>query len=194
MALSDKYLDLIFRCARTANSYQSKDVSAEEIAAIWDLMKWAPTSANSMPGRIIWCLSEDAKSKLARCASSANAAKIVNAPVAAIVGMDLEFYEKLPELYPATDARKWFVGNDRLITETAFRNSSLQGAYLIMAARSLGFGVGPMSGFDNDAVDEAFFSGTSIRSNFIMTIGHPDPSTFRPRGPRLAFDEANKII
>ena len=107
--------------------------------------------------------------------------------------MDLEFYEKLPRLYPAADARSWFVGDEQVIKDTAFRNSSLQGAYLIIAARALGFGVGPMSGFDNSAVDQAFFGGTSIRSNFILTLGYADPASHYPRGPRLAFEEANRI-
>ncbi|HEV2080357.1 MAG TPA: malonic semialdehyde reductase [Allosphingosinicella sp.] len=193
MPLSDRDLDLIFRCARTANFYHPREVTPEEVRSIWELMKWGPTSANCMPARIVWCLSEDAKSRLAECASSANADKIMKAPAAAILGMDMEFYEKLPHLYPATDARSWFVGNEQVIRDTALRKSSLQGAYLIIAARSLGFGVGPMSGFDNAAVDRAFFSGASVRSNFIMTLGHPDTATHRPRGPRLDFSEANKV-
>ena len=193
MRLSEEDLDLLFRCARTPNSYQHQAVTPEEVRAIWELMKWGPTSANCMPIRIVWCLSEDAKLKLASCASSANARKIASAPVAAVVGMDMEFYEKLPHLYPAADARSWFAGNDEAIKETALRNSSLQGAYLIVAARALGLGVGPMSGFDNAAVDKAFFSGTSIRSNFIATLGHPDPATYRPRGPRMSFADANSI-
>ncbi len=181
MRLSDRDLDLIFRRARTANFYHRWEVTPEEVRPIWELMKWGPTSANCMPARIVWCLSEDAKSRLARCASSANADKIMKAPAAAILGMDLEFFNKL-HLYPATDARSWFVGNEQVIRDTALRNSSLQGAYLIIAARSLGFGVGPMSGFDHADVDQAFFSGTSVRSNFIMTLGHPDTATHRPRG------------
>lgn len=193
MRLSEEDLDLLFRCARTPNSYQRQAVTPEEVRAIWELMKWGPTSANCTPIRIVWCLSEDAKLKLASCASSANARKIASAPVAAVVGMDMEFYEKLPHLYPAADARSWFAGNDEAIKETALRNSSLQGAYLIVAARALGLGVGPMSGFDNAAVDKAFFSGTSIRSNFIATLGHPDPATYRPRGPRMSFADANSI-
>ena len=191
--LAEEGLDLIYRRARTANFYQKREIAPEQIAALWELVKWGPTSANCMPARIVWCLSEDAKVKLASCASSANASKIANAPVTAILGMDLQFYERLAELYPKADARSWFVGNEQLIRDTAFRNSSLQGAYLIIAARALGLGVGPMSGFDNAAVDDAFFSGTSIRSNFIMTLGYADPATYRPRGPRLGFNEANSI-
>ncbi len=154
--LSEQDLDLIFRSARTANTYHDREVTIEQLREIWDLMKWGPTSANSMPARIVWCMSEEAKATLAGCASAGNRKKILSAPVSAIIGMDLEFHEKLPQLYPAADARSWFVGNEQVIRDTAFRNASLQGAYLIIAARALGFGVGPMSGFDNSAVDEAF--------------------------------------
>jgi 3-hydroxypropanoate dehydrogenase len=191
--LSEQDLDLIFRSARTANRYHDREVTIEQLQEIWDLMKWGPTSANCMPARIVWCMSEDAKATLAGCASAGNRKKIMSAPVSAIIGMDLEFYEKLPELYPAADARSWFVGDEQVIKDTAFRNSSLQGAYLIIAARALGFGVGPMSGFDNSAVDQAFFAGTSIRSNFILTLGYADPASHYPRGPRLRFDQANRI-
>ncbi len=191
--LSEQDLDLIFRSARTTNTYHDREVTIEQLREIWDLMKWGPTSANSMPARIVWCMSEEAKATLAGCASAGNRKKILSAPVSAIIGMDLEFHEKLPQLYPAADARSWFVGNEQVIRDTAFRNASLQGAYLIIAARALGFGVGPMSGFDNSAVDEAFFAGTSIRSNFILTLGYADPAGHYPRGPRLPFDEANRI-
>jgi 3-hydroxypropanoate dehydrogenase len=191
--VSEQDLDLIFRNGRTANRYQDREVTIEQLHEIWDLMKWAPTSANCMPARIVWCVSEEAKATLAGCASAGNRKKILSAPVSAIIGMDLEFYEKLPQLYPAADARSWFVGDEQVIRDTAFRNSSLQGAYLIIAARALGYGVGPMSGFDNSAVDQAFFGGTSIRSNFILTLGHADPASHYPRGPRLTFKEANRI-
>lgn len=191
--LTDQDLDLIFRAARTANLYEDREVPPDLLRQIWALASWGPTSANCMPARIVWCVSEDAKGKLAGCASATNADKIRKAPVAAIIGMDMLFYEALPRLYPAADARSWFVGNERTIRETAFRNSSLQGAYLIIAARALGLGVGPMSGFDNMAVDRAFFDGSSIESNFIMTLGYPDPAAYRPRGPRLSFEEANRI-
>ena len=191
--VSHEALEQIFRGARTANSYLPEPVTPDQLREIWELAKWGPTSANSMPARIVWCLSQSARDRLAACASSTNAAKISAAPAAAIVGMDLEFYERLPALHPAADARSWFTGNDRLIDETAFRNSALQGAYLIIAARALGFGVGPMSGFDADAVDSAFFAGTKIRSNFLMTLGRADPQGFRPRNPRLSFEEATQI-
>lgn len=193
-AIHDVALDRIFRSARTANSYHPEEVTVGHLKEIWDLAKWGPTSANSMPARIAWCLSQAARDRLADCASATNAEKIRTAPAAAIVAMDLEFHEKLPQLYPAADARSWFAGNDVLIDETAFRNSTLQGAYVIIAARALGWDVGPMSGFDRAQVDRAFFEGTNIRSNFIMTIGRADPEGFRPRGPRLSFEEATQLL
>ncbi len=192
--LDEAGLDLIFRTARTFNGYTDEPVTEADLKAIWDLMKWGPTSANMEPARIVWCLSDDAKDKLAACASEKNADKIRNAPATAIIGMDLEFYEQLPKLFPHVDARPWFVGNDALIESGAFRNSSLQGAYLIVAARALGFGTGPMSGFDNEAVDKAFFAGTPVKSNFICTIGRGDSSTIFGRLPRLDFEEANRVI
>lgn len=192
--LSDADLDLIFRDTRTAYTYRDRAVPVARLHEIWELMKWGPTSANSMPARIVWCTSDEAKATLARCVSANNEQRVLHAPVTAIVGMDLEFYEKLPELYPAADARSWFVGNERTVQDTAFRNSSLQGAYLIIAARALGLDVGPMSGFDNAAVDRAFFDGTTAVSNFIMTMGYADPASRRPRGPRLSFDDANRVV
>lgn len=193
-ALSNADLDLIFREARTANHYQDREVTPDLLERLWDIVKWGPTSANSMPARVVWCLSAEARERLAACASSGNRPKIEAAPAAAIIGMDMEFFEQLPELYPGTDARSWFTGNEPLIRDTALRNSSLQAAYLMIAARALGLGVGPMSGFDNAAVDDAFFAGTSIRSNLIMTLGYADPESYRPRGPRLTFEEASRIL
>jgi 3-hydroxypropanoate dehydrogenase len=157
-------------------------------------MKFGPTSANCLPARIIWCRSDDAKQKLAACSMPANAEKILQAPVTAIIGMDLEFYENLPELFPHTDARSWFVGNDALIEKTAFRNSSLQGAYFMLAARALGLDTGAMSGFNNAAVDEAFFAGTKVQSNFICTLGYGDKASIFERSPRPAFDRFNSIL
>jgi 3-hydroxypropanoate dehydrogenase len=192
--LSDDALDLIFRTARTYNGYQDRPVSEAQLRAIWDLMKWGPTSANMMPARILWCTSQESKDKLAELSSGTNAAKIRAAPVTAIIGMDIEFYEQLPKLFPHADARSWFVGNEQLSYDAAFRNSTLQGGYFIIAARALGLDTGPMSGFDNAAVDKAFFAGTSIRSNFISTLGYGDPSTIFDRLPRPDFEEFNKII
>ncbi|MEN9391866.1 MAG: hypothetical protein RLZZ104_209 [Pseudomonadota bacterium] len=187
-------LDQVFRNARSYNGYLDTPVSNAQLDAVWELMKYGPTSANCLPARIIWCVSEEAKQKLAALTMPANGEKILSAPATAIIGMDLEFYENLPELFPHTDARSWFVGNDALIEKTAFRNSSLQGGYFILAARALGLDTGPMSGFDNDAVDAAFFAGSTIKSNFISTIGYGDPATIFDRSPRPAFDRFNKIV
>ena len=191
--LADDALDRVFRTARTFNGYTDAPVGEDRLRAIWDLMKWGPTSANQEPARIVWCVSQAAKDKLADCASATNAAKIRKAPVAAVIGMDLEFHEKLPRLFPHTDARAWFAGNARLIEESAFRNSTLQGAYFIVAARLLGLDTGPMSGFDPAKVDAAFFAGTAYRVNFIATLGYGDPAGLHPRLPRLDFEDANQI-
>ena len=193
-ALNDAALDQLFRTARTYNGYLDKPVSQGQLNDIWELMKYGPTSANCLPARITWCISTESKEKLAALSMPANGEKIVKAPVTAIIGMDMEFYENLPELFPHTDARSWFVGNDDLIEKTAFRNSSLQGAYFILAARALGLDTGAMSGFNNAAVDEAFFSGTKIRSNFISTLGYGDPSSIFERSPRPEFDRFNVIV
>ncbi|MBW8296987.1 malonic semialdehyde reductase [Sphingopyxis sp.] len=192
--LSDRALDQLFRTARTYNGYLDQPVSDAQLHAIWELMKFGPTSANCLPARIIWCTSDTAKQKLAALALPANAEKILTAPVTAIIGMDLEFYENLPELFPHTDARSWFVGNEELAKTTAFRNSSLQGAYFILAARALGLDTGAMSGFNNAAVDEAFFADQpSVKSNFISTLGYGDPSTIFERSPRPDFGRFNRI-
>ncbi|UAK24801.1 malonic semialdehyde reductase [Sphingomonas nostoxanthinifaciens] len=192
-ALPDAVLDRVFRTARTANHYLDTPVPEALLRDLWDLMKWGPTSANQMPARIIWCVSQEAKDRLADCASGANAPKIKAAPVTAIIGMDLEFYEKLPKLFPHVDARAWFVGNEPLIRESAFRNSTLQGAYFVVAARLLGLDAGPMSGFNAAAVDEAFFAGASIRTNFIATLGYGDFSNVHPRLERLSFEDATQL-
>ncbi|MEW6575107.1 MAG: malonic semialdehyde reductase [Pseudomonadota bacterium] len=192
--LNDAALDQLFRTARTYNGYLDTPVSNEQLEAVWELMKFGPTSANCLPARIIWCVSEESKQKLAALAMPANGEKILSAPATAIIGMDMEFYENLPELFPHTDARSWFVGNDTLIEKTAFRNSSLQGGYFILAARALGLDTGPMSGFNNDAVDAEFFAGTKVKSNFISTIGYGDPATIFDRSPRPEFARFNKIV
>lgn len=192
--LNDAALDQLFRTARTYNGYLDTPVSNEQLEAVWELMKFGPTSANCLPARIIWCVSEESKKKLAALAMPANGEKILSAPATAIIGMDMEFYENLPELFPHTDARSWFVGNNALIEKTAFRNSSLQGGYFILAARALGLDTGPMSGFNNDAVDAEFFAGTKVKSNFISTIGYGDPATIFERSPRPEFARFNKIV
>jgi 3-hydroxypropanoate dehydrogenase len=158
------------------------------------VMKMGPTSANQLPARLVWCLSQEAKDRLASCASDTNAAKIRAAPAAVIVGMDVNFHEYLPELFPHADAKSWFDGNTELREASAFRNSTLQAAYLIMAARALGLDCGPMSGFDAGAVDLAFFADQpGVRTNLISTIGHGDRATLHPRLPRPAIEKFNRI-
>jgi 3-hydroxypropanoate dehydrogenase len=192
--LDAKALDQLFREARTYNGYTDRRVTNDQLTAIWDLVKMGPTSANCLPARIIWCVSDEAKEKLAALAMESNAEKIRKAPVTAIIGMDMEFYELLPELFPHADAKSWFAGNDKMIETTAFRNSSLQGAYFIMAARALGIDSGAMSGFNNDAVDAAFFAGTKVKSNFICTLGYGDPATIFDRSPRPEFERFNTVL
>jgi 3-hydroxypropanoate dehydrogenase len=192
--LNDAALDQLFRTARTYNGYLDKAVTTEQLDAIWELMKYGPTSANCLPARLIWCVSQEAKEKLAALTMPSNGEKILSAPVSVIIGMDMEFYEQLPELFPHADARSWFAGNDAMIQSTAFRNSTLQGAYFMLAARALGLDTGPMSGFSNDAVDAAFFSGTKVKSNFISTLGYGDPASIFDRSPRPGFDRFNTVL
>lgn len=192
--LNDAALDQLFRTARTYNGYLDKAVTTEQLDAIWELMKYGPTSANCLPARLIWCVSQEAKEKLAALTMPSNGEKILSAPVSVIIGMDMEFYEQLPELFPHADARSWFVGNDAMIQSTAFRNSTLQGAYFMLAARALGLDTGPMSGFSNDAVDAAFFAGTKVKSNFISTLGYGDPASIFDRSPRPGFDRFNTVL
>ena len=192
--LNDAALDQLFRTARSYNGYTDAPVTRAQMDAIWEVMKWGPTSANCLPARLVWCESAEAKEKLAALASDNNKDKIRKAPVTVIIGMDMEFYEQLPELFPPADARSWFVGNQAMIDATAMRNSSLQGAYFIMAARALGLDTGPMSGFDQPGVDAAFFAGTTFKSNFISTLGVGDPSTIFGRLPRPGFDRFNTVV
>jgi 3-hydroxypropanoate dehydrogenase len=192
--LSEAALDQLFREARTFNAWLPKDVSDEQLHQLYDLTKFAPTSANASPMRVVFVKSKEAKAKLGQFLSEANRSKTMEAPVTAIIGSDQTFYEKLPKLFPHADARSWFVGNQAMIEATAFRNSSLQGGYLLMAARSLGLDCGPMSGYDQAGVDAAFFAGTPIKSNFLINIGYGDASgNMFPRSPRLTFDEACTI-
>ncbi|CAH0350587.1 MAG: malonic semialdehyde reductase [Pseudomonadota bacterium] len=193
-ALPQNALDQIFVKARSYNGYLDKPVAEADLHAIWDLMKWGPTSANQLPARLIWCVSQESKDKLAALSSGTNAEKISKAPVTAIIGMDENFHEFLPELFPPADAKSWFDGNEELRKTSAFRNSTLQGAYFIVAARALGLDTGPMSGFDNAAVDAAFFADTpSVKSNFISTLGYGDPATIFERLPRPEFGKFNRI-
>ena len=187
-------LDQLFRAARSYNGYLDKPVSTEQIHAIWDLLKFGPTSANSLPARIVWVSSQAAKEKLAGCVIESNVAKIMSAPVTAIIGYDIDYHNHLPDLFPHTDAKSWFEGNEPLREATAFRNSSLQGGYLILAARAIGLDTGPISGFDNAAVDAAFFADSPrVKSNFITTIGYGDPASIFGRSPRPGFDKFNSI-
>ncbi len=192
--LADAALDQLFRTARSYNGYLDKPVSTEQLHAIWDLMKFGPTSANMLPARMVWCTTDEAKAKLAACCLPANAEKVLKAPVTVIIGMDIDYHDQLPWLFPHTDAKAWFDGNEPLREISAMRNSSLQGAYFILAARALGLDTGPMSGFANPAVDAAFFADTPrVKSNFIATLGYGDPATIFDRSPRPDFDTFNRI-
>lgn len=192
-ALDNSSLDILFRTARTHSTWLNKPVTDELLKQVYDLAKMGATSANCSPMRVIFVTSKAAKEKLKPILDAGNVEKTMAAPVTAIIGMDIEFYEKLPFLFPHTDAKSWFVGNESLIEKTAFRNSSLQGAYLMLAARSLGLDCGPMSGFNNSKMDEVFFAGTKIKSNFICNLGYGDASKLHPRAPRFEFDEVCRV-
>jgi 3-hydroxypropanoate dehydrogenase len=192
--LSEAALDQLFRQARTFNAWLPKDVSEAQLHQLYELAKFGPTSANASPMRVVFVKSKEAKAKLQPFLSEGNRAKTMAAPVTAIVATDHQFYEKLPMLFPHADARSWFVGNQPLIDATAFRNATLQGAYVLLAARAIGLDCGPMSGYDQAGVDAEFFPDTAIKSNFLINIGYGDGSRdLFPRSPRLAFDEACKI-
>ena len=187
-------LDLIFREARTRNGWVEEDMPESAMREIYDLAKFGPTSANMSPARFVWVATKAGKEKLADLSSGTNGAKILQAPATVIIGYDLDFPEMLPKLFPhAPTAKDWF--QDPAFKEgAAFRNSSLQGAYFIIAARALGYDTGPMSGFDNAAVDSAFFAGTNVKSNFICSVGKGTDENLFPRSPRLSFEEANRIV
>lgn len=188
--LSDTALRQLFLDARTYNAFLSTPVPDDLLRRLADLVKLGPTAANASPARIVFVKSPEAKQKLAPALSEGNRDKTVAAPVTAIIGYDLEFYDKLPKLFPHNlTARSWFEGKPAAIEETGFRNSSLQGAYLILAARALGLDCGPMSGFDKAAVDAAFFPDGKVKSNFICNLGYGDPAGLFQRNPRLDFDE-----
>jgi 3-hydroxypropanoate dehydrogenase len=192
--LTDSALDTIFRTARTYNGYTDAPVTQDDIEAIYELVKMGPTSANQQPARFVWLLSQDAKDKLATAASATNADKIRKAPASVIIAYDKDFHEHLPEFFPHVDARPWFaepVGRER----HAFLNSTLQAAYFIIAARALGFDTGPMTGFDNAAVDAAFFADQpNYRSTILSTLGHGDPASIFGRLPRPAFEKFNTVL
>jgi 3-hydroxypropanoate dehydrogenase len=183
----------LFDHARTQNGFTPEPVPEATLRRIWELAKWGPTSANSSPARIVFVVSPAAKERLLACMTPGNLEKTRQAPVSAIIGMDMAFYEKLPQLFPHADAKPWFAGKPDLIAATAMRNSSLQGGYFILAARALGLDCGPMSGFDAAKVDAAFWAGTPVRTNFICNLGHGDPGTLYSRSPRLSFEEACRI-
>ncbi len=192
--LDDTALDQLFREARSYNGWLDKDVSDEQIVAIYELMKMGPTSANMQPARLVWCKSQNAKDRLADFAIEANKKKIKTAPVCVIIGYDLDFHEQLPWLFPHTDAKSWFEGNEPFRKESAARNSALQGAYLMLAARALGLDCGPMSGVNLDKVTKAFFADElRWRADWICAIGYGDPSTIFGRSPRPDFDRFNRI-
>ncbi|MEO9469495.1 malonic semialdehyde reductase [Parasphingorhabdus sp.] len=193
--IDDKALDQLFLKGRTYNGYHDKPVTTEQLQAIWDLMKMGPTSANMLPARLVWCHSQEAKDRLATCSAEGNKEKIATAPAAVVIGMDQNFHEHLPELFPHADARSWFADDAEGRKVHAMRNSSLQGGYFILAARALGLDTGPMSGFDNDAVDAEFFADQpNVKSNFISTLGYGDPATIFDRSPRPEFSKFNHII
>lgn len=192
--IDDTAIAQLFTEGRSYNGYLDRPVEEAQLHALWDVMKMGPTSANQLPARLVWCVSQEAKDRLADCATGTNADKLRTAPVSVVIGMDTEFHEYLPELFPHADAKSWFDGNRELREVSAFRNSSLQGAYFILAARALGLGTGPMSGFDAGAVDKAFFADTpSVRTNFISTLGYGDPASVHERLPRPPFDKFNRI-
>jgi 3-hydroxypropanoate dehydrogenase len=193
--LSSEDLDLIFRRARTHNVWLDKPVDDALLKQVYELARMGPTSANMSPMRIIFVKSREAKERLKPALAAGNVDKTMKAPVTAIIGMDIHFYEKLPKLFPHVDAKSWFKDlPENELEYIALRNSSLQGAYFMLAARALGLDCGPMSGFDNAKVDEAFFAGTTVKSNFLCNLGYGDASKLHPRSPRLTFEEACKVV
>jgi 3-hydroxypropanoate dehydrogenase len=193
--LSDEGLGLIFREARTHNGWLDEPVDDALLKQVYDLAKMGPTSANMCPMRIVFVKSREAKEGLKPALDPGNVDKTMKAPVTAIIGMDIHFYEELPKLFPHADAKSWFKDlPDNILEYLALRNSSLQGAYFMLAARSLGLDCGPMSGFNNQKVDEAFFAGKTVKSNFLCNLGHGDASKLYPRCPRLDFDEACRLV
>jgi 3-hydroxypropanoate dehydrogenase len=192
--LSSEGLDLLFRAARTHSAWLDKPVEDGLLKQAYDLARMGPTSANMCPMRIVFVKSREAKERLRPALDAGNVDKTMKAPVTAIMGMDVRFYEKLPKLFPHADARSWFKDLPESVLEyIALRNGSLQGAYFMLAARALGLDCGPMSGFDNAKVDAAFFAGTTVKSNFLCNLGYGDASKLHPRSPRLDFEEACKL-
>lgn len=193
-SVSQEALDTLFNDARTYNAWEDREISDELLHQLHDLVKMAPTSANCCPMRVVFVKSDEAKEKLKPAISEGNLEKTMTASVCAIIAMDMEFYEKLPQLFPHADARSWYAGKPKAIESTAIRNSTLQGGYFIMAARALGLDCGPMSGFSQKMVNELFFEGTSTKVNFLCNLGYGTNKGLFPRSPRLSFDEANSIV
>ena len=183
----------LFDNARTHNGFKPEPIPEATLRQLYDLLKWGPTSANCSPARFIFVSSPEGKEKLLGGMSPGNQDKTRSAPVSVVIGMDMAFFDKLPQLFPHADAKSWFVGNQPMIDATAFRNSSIQGGYLIVAARSLGLDCGPMSGFDAAKIDAAFWAGTSVKTNFVCNLGHGDASKLFARSPRLSFEEACSV-
>ncbi len=194
MPLDDLALDTLFRQARTHYHWTDAAVTDDELRHVFDLMRMGPTSANSSPARLLFLRTTEAKERLRPALSAGNVDKTMSAPVVCIVAHDPAFYEELPKLFPHADARSWFAGNEALAAATTFRNGSLQGAYLIMAARAAGLDAGPMSGFDNAKVDAEFLASTGWKSNFLVNLGHGDLSKLPPRSPRFEFDEVCRLL
>lgn len=192
--IDDSALKQLFGDARSQNAWTPRPVEENLLHDIWNLMKMPPTSANCSPARIVFVTTPAAREKLRPALMEGNVEKVMTAPVTAIIGMDMAFHDMLPRLFPHTDARSWFAGNDALIAETAFRNSTLQGAYFMMAARACGLDCGPMSGFDGAMVDKTFFAGTSVTSNFLCAIGYGSGEKLFARSPRLDFEDACQVV
>ncbi len=192
--INDDAINQLFRDARTYNKWQDQGVSDVTLQALFDLVKLCPTSANCLPMRVVFVKSDEAKARLKPYLSEGNVDKTMSAPVTAIIGYDLEFFEKLPALFPHADAKSWFVGNDDLIKDTAFRNTAMQAGYMILAARSLGLDCGPMSGFDLGAVTKEFFGGTNIKADLLINLGYGDNTDMNERSPRPDFDDMCKTI
>ncbi len=192
--LDQASLDTLFTEARTHYAWQPDAVTDDELHCLYELVRAGPTSANSSPARFLFLRTQEAKQRLRPALSAGNVEKTLSAPVVTIVAHDPAFFDRLPTLFPHADARSWFAGNESLAADTAFRNGTLQGAYLILAARAIGLDTGPMSGFDNGLVDELFLADRGWKSNFLVNLGHGDASGLFPRGPRLSFDEACVLL
>lgn len=194
MTLDPSAFDQLFIDARTHNAWLDRPVSDDDLRQLYDLVRMGPTSANCCPARFVFVRTAEGKEKLKPCLSSGNLDKTVSAPVTVIVAYDTAFYEKLPALFPHADARSWFTSSPAFAEQTALRNSSMQAAYLIMAARAMGLDCGPMSGFDSKKLDEVFFAGTTWASNLLINLGHGNPEKLYERLPRLSFDDACQLL